>query len=66
MSEQKAPTPPPDEAWMQAMAAVHGLTIEPAWTANVQMQLSIIRQIAGAVLSGPVDDVEDTGPVFRP
>jgi hypothetical protein len=56
----------PDEALVEKLAALNGIPLDPQWRANVALQLSITSRIAATVLDFPLDDHEDTGPVFVP
>jgi Protein of unknown function (DUF4089) len=58
--------PQPDEALVERLAALNGIPLDPAWRANIALQFAITGKVAAAVLDFPLDDHEDSGPVFVP
>jgi hypothetical protein len=57
----------PDEldAWLDASAALLGITFAPEWRDSVRLHLGITRDMAQRVLDFPLPDEADAAPVFR-
>jgi len=53
-------------AFVDAMAKVVGLPIDPAARDKVIANFTIARTIAGLALAGPIADATENGPVFQP
>jgi len=53
-------------AWITLAAPLMGLTIDPAWQPGVVANLQRMADVATAVMSFPLADDEESGPVFRP
>ena len=51
-------------AMVDALALVHGLTIERAWRLSVLANMSAIAQAARLVMDYPLSDAEEAAPVF--
>ena len=49
---------------VDALAIVHGLTIEPDWRPTVMANVAAIAQAARLVMACPLDDVDEPAPVF--
>ena len=49
---------------VDALAIVHGLTIEPEWRPAVLANMSAIAQAARLVMAYPLDDADEAAPVF--
>ena len=54
------------DAWLDANAALLGLTIEPEWRGSIKLHLRITRDLARRVLDFSIADETDPAPVFRP
>ena len=48
------------------MAAVMGLTIEPAWRESVVANMAATKAVADLVLAFPLDEHVEPAPVFEP
>lgn len=53
-------------AFVDAMAKVVGLPIDPAARDKVIANFTIARTIAGLALAEPIADATENGPVFQP
>ena len=53
------------DAWLNANAALLGITIAPEWRDAVQLHLRITRDMAQCVLDFPLPDDADPAPVFH-
>ena len=53
-------------AYVDAMAKVIGLPIDPASRDKVIANFNVARTIAGLALAEPIADATENGPVFRP
>lgn len=53
-------------AFVDAMAKVVGLPIDPAARDKVIANFTISRTIAGLALAEPIADATENGPVFQP
>jgi hypothetical protein len=53
-------------AFVDAMAKVIGLPIDPAARDKVIANFTVARTIAGLALADPIPDATENGPVFRP
>ncbi len=49
---------------VDALAIVHGLTIEPDWRPTVMANMTAIAQAARLVMAYPFDDADEPAPVF--
>ena len=49
---------------VDALALVHGLTIEPEWREAVMANVTAIAQAARLVMAYPLDDADEPAPVF--
>jgi len=54
------------EAYVDAAAALIGLTIDPAHRPGVVVNLERIAQLAALVMEFPLPDEAEPAPVFRP
>jgi hypothetical protein len=54
------------DAWLDANAALLGITIAPEWRDAIQLHLRITRDMAQRVLEFPMPDEADPAPVFHP
>ena len=54
------------EAYVDAAAALIGLTIDPAHRPGVVVNLERIAQMAALVMEFPLPDEAEPAPVFRP
>lgn len=54
------------DAFIEAGAALSGLTVDPAYRAGVKIHLNAVTNAAKAVLAFEVKDDAEPGPVFRP
>jgi hypothetical protein len=54
------------EAFIDAGAALSGLTVEPAFRPGVKVHLNAVTNAAKLVLAFKTDDEAEPGPVFRP
>ncbi len=59
-----ADTQDPMEAVVDALAIVHGLTIEPDWRPAVAANMAVIAQAARLVMAYPLSDADELAPVF--
>lgn len=72
MNEKQKSTPslPADpaalETFMDAGAALSGLTVEPAFRQGVKVHLHAVTNAAKLVLAFKTEDDAEPGPVFRP
>lgn len=63
----KPPIAAPDfEAWIDAMAPVMGITVDPAWRAGIVQNLQVTHRLAALVLELPMDEREEPAPVYQP
>ena len=63
----KPPASPPDfEAWIDAMAPVTGITVDPAWRPGNVQNLQVTHRLAADVLELPLDEREEPAPVYAP
>ncbi|HME21823.1 MAG TPA: DUF4089 domain-containing protein [Acetobacteraceae bacterium] len=53
------------DAWLNANAALLGITVAPEWRDAVQLHLRITRDMAQCVLDFPLPDDADPAPVFH-
>ena len=53
------------DAWLDANAALLGITIAPEWRDAIRLHLRITRDMAQRVLEFPLPDEADPAPVFR-
>lgn len=53
------------EAYMDASAAVLGLSIDPAWRDAVRANLAVTFRMGGMVLDFPLHDEAEPAPVFE-
>lgn len=53
------------DAWLDANAALLGITVAPEWRDAVRQHLSVTRELAQRVLEFPLLDETDPAPVFR-
>jgi hypothetical protein len=53
------------DAWLDANAALLGITIEPEWRESIKMHLRVTRDFAQRVLEFSLPDEADPAPVFR-
>jgi Protein of unknown function (DUF4089) len=53
-------------AFVDAMAKVVGLPIDPASRDKVVANFAVARTIAGLALAEPIADATENGPVFQP
>jgi hypothetical protein len=53
------------DAYMNASAAVLGISIDPAWRDAVRANLAASLRMAAQVLEFPLPDEADPAPVFR-
>ena len=53
-------------AFVDAMAKVVGLPIDPASRDKVVANFAVARTIARLALAGPIADATENGPVFQP
>jgi hypothetical protein len=53
-------------AFVDAMAKVVGLPIDPASRDKVIANFTVARSIAGLALAEPIPDATENGPVFQP
>jgi Protein of unknown function (DUF4089) len=51
--------------WLNAGAALLGITVAIEWRDNVRLHLRITRDMAQRVLDFPLPDKADPAPVFR-
>ena len=70
MDKKTAPSLPSDpaalDAFIDAGAALCGLTVEPAYRTGVKVHLGAVTNAAKAVLAFEIEDEAEPGPVFRP
>ncbi|HEY2617731.1 MAG TPA: DUF4089 domain-containing protein [Acetobacteraceae bacterium] len=53
------------DTWLDANAALLGITIEPEWRDAIRLHLRITRDMAQRILEFPLPDDADPGPVFH-
>jgi len=53
------------DAWLDANAALLGITVAPEWRDVVRLHLRITRDLAQRVLEFHLPDVAEPAPVFR-
>jgi hypothetical protein len=51
--------------WLDANAALLGITVSPEWRDTVRLHLGLTRDMARHVLDFPLPDEADPAPVFR-
>ena len=56
----------PTETYLDAAAALQGLTIAPEWRAAVLAHFEAITKAAELVLAVPLDDEVEAAPIFTP
>jgi hypothetical protein len=65
-----APSIPADpaalDAFIDAAAAMSGLTVDPAYRDGVKIHLNAVTNAAKFVLAFELEDDAEPGPVFRP
>ena len=65
-----APAIPADpaalEAFIDAGAAMNGLTVDPAYREGVKIHLNAVTNAAKLVLAFELEDDAEPGPVFKP
>ncbi len=72
MDTKKIPPPslPADpaalESFIDAGAALNGLTVDPAYRTGVRIHLNAVTNAAKLVLAFKVEDEAEPGPVFKP
>ena len=54
------------DAFIDAGAALSGLTVDPAYRTGVRIHLNAVTNSAKAVLAFEIKDDAEPGPVFRP
>jgi hypothetical protein len=54
------------DVWLDANAALLGITVAPEWRDAVRLHLGITRSMAERVMAFPLPDEADPAPVFRP
>ena len=54
------------EIFIDASAALSGLTVDPAYRAGIKIHLNAVTNAAKLVLAFEVKDDAEPGPVFRP
>ena len=54
----------PMAAVVDALALVHGVTIEPGWRPTVMANMTAIAQAARLVMDHPLDEADEPAPVF--
>ena len=54
----------PMAAVVDALALVHGLTIEPDWRPAVMANMTAIAQAASLVMDYPLGEADEPAPVF--
>ena len=52
------------DAWLDANAALLGITVAPQWRDAIRLHLRITRDMAQCVLEFPLPDEADPAPVF--
>jgi hypothetical protein len=61
--------PLPDDAallaYLDGAAALHGIPVDPAWRGEVLANMKAVANAARLVLSFPLGDEAEPGPVFR-
>ncbi len=50
--------------FVDALAIIHGLTIEPDWRPSVMANMAAVAGAARLVLDYPLDDADEPAPVF--
>jgi hypothetical protein len=53
------------DAWLDANAALLGITVAPEWRDTIRLHLRITRDMAQRVSEFPLPDEADAAPVFR-
>ncbi len=53
------------DAWLNANAALLGITVASEWRDSIRLHLRITRDFAQSVLAFPLPDEADPAPVFR-
>jgi hypothetical protein len=53
------------DAWLDANAALLGITVAPEWRNAVRLHLRITRDMAQSVLDFQLPDEADPAPVFQ-
>ncbi|MEJ0017844.1 MAG: DUF4089 domain-containing protein [Acetobacteraceae bacterium] len=53
------------DAWLDANAALLGITVAPEWRETVRLHLRITHDLAERVMEFPLSDEADPAPVFR-
>jgi hypothetical protein len=53
------------DVWLDANAALLGITVAPEWRETIRVHLRITRDMAQRVLEFPLPDEADPAPVFR-
>ena len=66
MSDKPPAASPDFEAWIDALAPVLGLGIDPAWRPGIVQNLQVTHRLAGIVLELPLDEREEPAPVYEP
>jgi hypothetical protein len=53
------------DTWLDANAALLGITVAPEWRDAVRLHLRITRETAQCLMEFPLPDETDPAPVFR-